>query len=110
MSGPHQSNIGNRLPSMTPSMVFRLLGQSSAGPSFVLDQSVERISAAISPPPTNRSVGALAEAIAARGVTESNFLPDARLFLIGHLLLSEIYLIFVWRHLLTAEARGRTKR
>src|SRR5712664_182792 len=75
MSGPHQSNIGNRLPRMTPSMVFILLGQSSAGPSFVLGQSVERMSAAISPPPTNRSLGALAEATAT---------GNARLFLIGH--------------------------
>jgi hypothetical protein len=57
-SGPPQSNIGNRLPSTTPSIVLRLVGHCSTGPSFVLDQSVERMIAPISPPPANKSVGA----------------------------------------------------
>src|SRR5258707_1907845 len=105
MSGPHQSNIGNRLPSMTPSMVFRLRGQSSAGPSFVLDQSVDRISAAISPPPTNSSVGAFAGATA--------LFPIARRFLLGqpparnlshHRGFEPWIPIFMRRHLLTAES------
>src|SRR5713226_7249927 len=50
--------MGNRLPSTTPSIVLRLLGHRSTGPSFVLDQSVERMIAPISPPPGNKSVGA----------------------------------------------------
>jgi hypothetical protein len=39
-------------------MVLRLFGQSSTGPSLVLDQSVARMSARISPSPENSaSVG-----------------------------------------------------
>src|SRR5207249_2882427 len=41
-------------------MVRRLLGQFSTGPSLVLDQSVERMSAPISPPPANRSLAGAA--------------------------------------------------
>src|SRR6266446_1151838 len=62
--------MGNRLPSTTPSMVLRLRGQASTGPSFVLDQSVARMSAPISPPPANRPLaGAPAEAAAPGGFT-----------------------------------------
>jgi hypothetical protein len=43
-------------------MVLRLLGQSSTGPSVVLDQSIERTSLPISPPPGGQSVPADASA------------------------------------------------
>jgi hypothetical protein len=36
-------------------MVLRLLGQLSIGPSGVLDQSIERMSLPISPPPVSQS-------------------------------------------------------
>jgi hypothetical protein len=47
--------MGNRLPSTTPSIVRRLFGQREVGPSAVFDQSVERISEPMSPPPASQS-------------------------------------------------------
>src|SRR4051812_44644856 len=57
-SGPHQRNIGLREPSTVETIVRRLMGHSSTGPSGVLDQSNARHLAAISPDPTNTGCSA----------------------------------------------------
>src|SRR4051794_16417409 len=75
-SRPHQSTMENLLLRTTPVMVFRLRGQVATGPSFVFDQSIERMSAPISPPPARQSSSA-------EGVAGSS-LPYAVVRLISH--------------------------
>ena len=54
-SGPQSTRIAKRDDSMTATMVRRLGGHSSTGPSGVLDQSMLRMSAPASPPPRRQS-------------------------------------------------------
>jgi hypothetical protein len=54
-SGPHATTIAKAESSMMLTAVRRLCGQVLTGPSFVLDQSNERIIAPIVPPPAKQS-------------------------------------------------------
>ncbi len=54
-SGPQHIHIAYRDVSMIRTVVLRLCGQISTGPSGVLDQSNERISEPIWPPPARQS-------------------------------------------------------
>jgi hypothetical protein len=51
--GPQIRLIGNEDASDSDTVVFRLSGHDSIGPSAVRDQSLERISSTISPSPTS---------------------------------------------------------